>query len=48
MLENEAKRALLEQGGNYQGPKIALHKDHVQNTKVQASNLPYLHKNPAI
>lgn len=34
MLEAEAKKVLLEQGGEYLGPKIALHKDHQQNTKV--------------
>ena len=48
LLEKEAKKQLLEQGGAYQGPKVATHKEHEKNSKVQASNLPYLHKNPAI
>jgi hypothetical protein len=49
MLEAEAAKQLGTTGGGvYQGPKVATVKDHEMNTNVQASNLPYLHKNPAI
>ena len=49
MLEKEAARQLIaNDGGNYQGPKVAVVKDREMNRDVQASNLPYLHKNPAI
>jgi hypothetical protein len=47
MLESEARKQ-LEQGGIYQGPTVATHKDHIKKEGVEASNLPYLHKNPAI
>jgi hypothetical protein len=49
MLEKEAARQLIEtDGGGYQGPKVSILKDHEMNRDIQASNLPYLHKNPAI
>ena len=49
MLEKEAARQLIENDrGDYQGPKVAVIKDREMNRDVQASNLPYLHKNPAI
>lgn len=49
MLENEAARHLLAaEGGAYEGPKVSTVKDHEMRTDIQASNLPYLHKNPAI
>lgn len=49
MLEKEAARQLIDQeGGNFDGPKIATLKDHEMKKGVEASNLPYLHKNPAI
>ena len=49
MLEKEATRQLIgADGGGYQGPKVAILKDHEMNRDIQASNLPYLHKNPAI
>ena len=49
MLEKEAhKQFSLDTGGVYEGPRVATLKDHEMNTKIQASNLPYLHKNPAI
>lgn len=49
MLENEAARQLIgAEGGGYQGPKVSILKDHEMNREIQASNLPYLHKNPAI
>lgn len=47
MLESEARKQ-LEEGGVYSGPMVATHKDHMKKEKVEASNLPYLHKNPAI
>lgn len=49
MLEAEAARQLASSnGGVYEGPKVATIKDHQMNTDLLASNLPYLHKNPAI
>jgi len=48
LLEQEAKKQLLEEGGLYEGPKVITHKDHEKDGRVLASNLPYLHKNPAI
>lgn len=49
MLEKEAARQLISgDGGDYQGPKVAVVKDREMNRDIQASNLPYLHKNPAI
>lgn len=49
MLEREAAKQLIDnQGGGYQGPKVVVLKDHEMNRDIQASNLPYLHKNPAI
>jgi hypothetical protein len=49
MLEKEAAKQLIENdGGAYAGPKVATLKDHEMNKNVEASNLPYLHKNPAI
>jgi len=48
ILENEAAKQLAATGGAYQGPKVSTVKDHEMNTQIQASNLPYLHKNPAI
>lgn len=49
MLEKEATKQLIDQdGGGYDGPKVATLKDHEMRKDIQASNLPYLHKNPAI
>lgn len=49
MLEKEAKKQLIDQdGGSYDAPRVAIAKDHEMRKDVQASNLPYLHKNPAI
>ena len=49
MLEAEASKQLAAtSGGGYQGPRVATLKDHEMNNEIQASNLPYLHKNPAI
>lgn len=48
LLEKEATRALMAaNGGGYQGPVIATHLEKGEK-KADASNLPYLHKNPAI
>lgn len=46
LLEQEAKRQ-LEQGGTYKEPKVSIIKQH-EIMPVTASNLPHLHKNPAI
>lgn len=49
MLEKEAARQLIEQdGGGFEGPRITTLKDHEMKKDIEASNLPYLHKNPAI
>lgn len=49
MLEKEAARQLIgNDGGGYEGPQVATVKDHEMRRDIQASNLPYLHKNPAI
>jgi hypothetical protein len=49
MLEKEAAKHLVgAEGGGFSPPKISTVKDHQMRTDVQASNLPYLHKNPAI
>jgi hypothetical protein len=49
MLEKEAAKHLIDhESGGYAGPMIATVKDHEMRRDIQASNLPYLHKNPAI
>lgn len=49
MLEKEAARQLISNdGGGYEGPQVTTVKDHEMRRDIQASNLPYLHKNPAI
>jgi hypothetical protein len=49
MLEKEAAKQFNgADGGAYDPPKISTVKDHEMRTDIQASNLPYLHKNPAI
>ena len=49
MLMNEAKRQMAGNGGEYKGPIVATLKDREKNEKgPDPSNLPYLHKNPAI
>lgn len=49
MLEKEATKQLIDHdGGGYTGPLVATLKDHEMRRDIQASNLPYLHKNPAI
>ena len=39
---------LAATGGEYKGPVIARHVEKGEVDKNDASNLPYLHKNPAI
>ncbi len=46
LLEKEAKRQLM--GGEYRGPIISTIKEKEKQDISDPSNLPYLHKNPAI
>jgi len=49
ILEKEAKRQLLaETGGEYNAPIISKVVTHERNTRTDPSNLPYLHKCPAV
>ena len=50
LLEKEAKRhmAAAANGGEYTGPVIATTNERGGRDKSDPSNLPYLHKNPAI
>ena len=50
LLEKEAKRqmAIAAKGGEYQGPVIAVTHEKGNRDKADPSNLPYLHKNPAV
>jgi len=48
ILEREAKRLFEDQGMKNEGPKITTIKEHEKKQGADASNLPYLHKNPAI
>lgn len=51
LLEKEAKRqiaAIAANGGEYTGPVIAVSKEKGDRDKADPSNLPYLHKNPAV
>ena len=49
ILEKEAKRQLLaETGGEYNPPIISKVITHERNTRTDPSNLPYLHKCPAV
>jgi hypothetical protein len=50
LLEKEAKRQVLlaAKGGQYEGPVIAVSNEKGQRDKADPSNLPYLHKNPAV
>ena len=47
ILEKEAKRQLGEPGA-YKGPVVSTIKEKERQEGPSASNLPYLHKNPAI
>ena len=50
LLEKEAKRqmAIAANGGEYTGPVIAVTHEKGSRDKADPSNLPYLHKNPAV
>lgn len=50
LLEKEAKRqmAIATKGGEYTGPVIAVTNEKGNRDKSDPSNLPYLHKNPAV
>lgn len=50
LLEKEAKRqmALAAKGGEYTGPVVAVHQEKGKRDTADPSNLPYLHKNPAV
>ena len=50
LLEKEAKRQMLmaANGGGYTGPLIAITKEKGSHDRTDPSNLPYLHKNPAV
>lgn len=50
LLEKEAKRqmAIAAKGGEYTGPVVATHQEKGKRDTADPSNLPYLHKNPAV
>jgi len=50
LLEKEAKRQMeiAAKGGEYKGPVIAVTQEKGNRDKADPSNLPYLHKNPAV
>ena len=50
LLEKEAKKQMLlaQKGGEYTGPVIAVTTEKGNRDKADPSNLPYLHKNPAV
>ena len=50
LLEKEAKRqmAIAAKGGEYRGPLISRIEEKGKTDKADPSNLPYLHKNPAV
>jgi hypothetical protein len=50
LLEKEAKKQMLlaQKGGEYTGPVIAVTAEKGNRDKADPSNLPYLHKNPAV
>lgn len=50
LLEKEAKKQMLlaKNGGEYSGPLIAITTEKGNRDKADPSNLPYLHKNPAV
>lgn len=52
ILENEARRQMQMHSANYQGPMIVKHDaadaPNMKKKTMDPSNLPYLHKNPAV
>ena len=49
LLEREAKRQMaMANGGAYEGPLISRIEEKAKKVDADPSNLPYLHKNPAI
>jgi len=50
MLEREAKKQMVAaaNGGEYTGPVIAVTNEKGKRKPDVPSNLPYLHKNPAV
>jgi len=50
LLEREAKKQMAAKanGGNYEGPLISRIDERARKDHSDPSNLPYLHKNPAI
>ena len=50
ILEKEAKKqmAIAAAGGEYTGPVIAVTNEKGNRDRADPSNLPYLHKNPAV
>jgi len=40
--------AIAAKGGEYSGPLIAVTQERGNRDKIDPSNLPHLHKNPAI
>ena len=50
LLEKEAKKqmAIAAKGGEYKGPVISRIEEKGKTDKADPSNLPYLHKNPAV
>ena len=48
LLEKEAKKQMaIASGGEYYGPIITVTQEKGER-KMDPSNLPYLHKNPAV
>ncbi len=51
LLEREAKRQMMliaGAGGDYEGPVVSRIVERQRKEGLDPSNLPYLHKNPAI
>lgn len=51
LLEREAKRQMAlisSNGGEYQGPTVSRIVERQRKEGLDPSNLPYLHKNPAV
>ena len=49
ILEKEARKQMkMANGGEYKPPVIARTVEHMNVNRADPSNLPYLHKNPAV